>query len=504
MAVDLHNRDVISITDFSREEILHLCRVGAMMFEKEKSGGRHAFATTLAGRSLASMFYEPSTRTRTSFHTAIRELGGLSYGFSGTEGTSVMKKETIRDTVTMMGANHFDVAVMRHPTDGSLQWAADVARIPVINGGDGKNEHPTQALLDLLTLYVLNEGALDGLSIGFGGDLSHGRTIRSLSLALSHFDDVRIRWAAEDFLGMPGDLVSLLEDRGVEVRREDTVRDVMAGVDYYYMTRPQLERMPDVTDRDISEMMARYRIDLDKVDGFDVKILHPLPVNSDVAEIDYRVYFHGSQAFFRQAEFGIFMRKALLHEILNHEGYIRYGGALLGELEFGNNRLPRHIRERNEERMFIDRIHNGTVVDHLAPGSRKAVDEALSLETRGYTCITASIKEKRNPFLKTDLQELAERDLKNIALISPEPTVNYIQNGRVVEKFVYLLCENENCVTRVVSEDVPPKFYNDNGTIRCRYCRSPHRVHAGKVTSQELEAYRKSLPQHIEAYDGVQ
>ena len=499
--MNLKNRDVISITDFSREEILHLCRIGAEMWEKEKSGERHAFSSTLSGRSLASMFYEPSTRTRTSFNTAMRELGGETDGFSGAEGTSVMKKETIRDTITMMGANHFDVAVMRHPLDGSLQWAADVARIPVINGGDGKNEHPTQALLDLLTLYVLNEEALDGISIGFGGDLSHGRTIRSLSLALSHFENITIRWAAEDFLGMPDDLVWLLEARGVTVEREDTVRDVMAGVRYYYMTRPQLERMPGVTDRDVSEMMAKYRIDLDKVEGFDVKVLHPLPVNSEVAEIDYRVYFHSAQAFFRQAEFGIFLRKALLHEILNHEEYIPYGGALRPELEFGNNRLPRTIEGNTEERMFIDRIHTGTVVDHLAPGTRKQVDEVLSLEDRGHSCITASIKQKRNPFIKTDLAELSERDLKNIALVSPEPTINYIRNGRVVEKFVYLLCENGNCVSRVVPEDVPPKFYDDNGTIRCRYCRSELHVHSQKVTSGELERYVSSLPKGIESYD---
>jgi aspartate carbamoyltransferase catalytic subunit len=499
MAVDLTNRDVISITDFSREEILHLCRVGAMMYEKEKAGERHAFSSVLVGRSLASMFYEPSTRTRTSFHTGIRELGGLSDGFSGAEGTSVMKKETIRDTITMMGANHFDVAVMRHPLDGSLQWAADVARIPVINGGDGKNEHPTQALLDLLTLYVLNDGTLDGLSIGFGGDLSHGRTIRSLSLALSHFENITIRWAAEDFLGMPPDLVELLQARGVTVSREDTVRDVMAGVSYYYMTRPQLERMPGVSDREISEMMGRYRIDLEKVEGFDVKVLHPLPVNSEVAEIDYRVYFHAAQAFFRQAEFGIFLRKALLYEILNHDGYIRYEGELLPELEFGNNRLPRTIEGKTEERMFIDRIHTGTVVDHLLPGSRKAVDEALSLENRGYTCITASIKEKRNPFLKTDLDELSERDMKNIALISPEPTINYIRDGHVSEKFVYLLCENENCVTRVVAEDVPPKFYSEDGRIHCRYCRSELHVRTHKVTDEERARYIGGLPQQIEA-----
>jgi aspartate carbamoyltransferase catalytic subunit len=232
MAVGFQNRDIISITDFSREEILHLCSAGKRMYELERDGKRNTLRDALKYRSLAYMFYEPSTRTRTSFNTAMRELGGRYDGFSGTEGTSVMKNETVRDTVSMMCANHFDVIAIRHPLDGSLQWAADVSTVPVINGGDGKNEHPTQALLDVLTLFVLNGEELDGLRVGFGGDLSHGRTVRSLSLALSHFDKVTIRWAAEDFLGMPEDLSQLLAASGVKVIRDASVRDVMANVDF--------------------------------------------------------------------------------------------------------------------------------------------------------------------------------------------------------------------------------------------------------------------------------
>ena len=168
MTISFRDRDIISITDFSREEILHLCEAGKRMYELEKSGGRDSLRHALRYRSLASLFYEPSTRTRTSFNTSMRELGGRYDGFSGTEGTAVMKSETVRDTVAMMCANHFDVLVMRHPRDGTLQWAADCSGVPVINGGDGKNEHPTQAMLDVLTLYVLNQGKLDGLRVGFG------------------------------------------------------------------------------------------------------------------------------------------------------------------------------------------------------------------------------------------------------------------------------------------------------------------------------------------------
>jgi aspartate carbamoyltransferase catalytic subunit len=497
MAVSFQNRDIISITDFCREEILHLCDAGKRMVELDKSGKRNSLRDALKYRTLSYMFYEPSTRTRTSFNTAMRELGGRYDGFSGTEGTSVMKNETVRDTVAMMGANHFDVIVMRHPLDGSLQWAADVASIPVINGGDGKNEHPTQALLDVLTLYMLNHGNLDGLRVGFGGDLSHGRTVRSLSLALSHFENITIRWAAEDFLGMPEDLARLLAHRGVKVIREETVRDVMTHVDFYYMTRPQLERMPGITQKDIIAMMQRYRIDLEKVQGFSARVLHPLPVNSEVAEIDYRVYFTPAQAFFAQAEFGIFLRKALLHEMLRQEAYLCYDSRLPEELSKGNNRLPRMIRGDKRQSLFIDKIHNGTVIDHLKEGSLHAVDAALGLVMRGHSCTTAVIAEKRHPFLKTNLPALSEREMKQVSLVSPEPTVNYITDGKVREKFVYLLCQNSNCITRTIMEDVPPKFYAEGDEIRCRYCRRPYHIHTAKVSAEEKGAFVRSLPSGI-------
>jgi len=497
MAPIFRNRDIISITDFSREEILHLCEAGKRMYELEKGGKRNSLRDALKYRTLSYMFYEPSTRTRTSFNTAMRELGGRYDGFSGTEATSVVKNETVRDTVTMMGANHFDVIVMRHPMDGSLQWAADAARIPVINGGDGKNEHPTQALLDVLTLFILKEGRLDGLRVGFGGDLSHGRTVRSLTLALSHFDDVTIRWAAEDFLGLPEDLAQLLDARGVKVIRDSSVREVMTGVDFYYMTRPQLERITGVSPKDIMAMMQKYRIDLEKIQGFDVRLLHPLPVNSEVAEIDYRVYFTPAQAFFAQAEFGIFLRKALLHEMLRQDSYVHFDSRLPDELAKGNNRLPRVIRGIKQQSLFIDKILDGTVIDHLREGTLHAVDDVLGLEMRGHSCTTAVIAEKKNPFIKTNLASLTERDLKHIALVSPEPTINYIKDGKVREKFVYLLCQNTNCITRTIIEDVPPKFYRDGSAIRCRYCRRPYAIHTRKVSEEEKRAFVQCLPAGI-------
>jgi aspartate carbamoyltransferase regulatory subunit len=184
--------------------------------------------------------------------------------------------------------------------------------------------------------------------------------------------------------------------------------------------------------------------------------------------------------------------------MLGHEGYRRYDARLPAELGIGNNRLPRHTHGIARSGMFIDKIQDGTVIDHLQPGTLRAVSDALDLENRGYSCTTATIAEKPNPFIKTNLRELPERDLKRIALLSPEPTINAVKDGRVAEKFVYLLCANTNCISRTINEDVPPRFYGDKGTIRCRYCRRPCVVSHRKVTPEERKAYVDSLPSVIE------
>ena len=299
-------------------------------------------------------------------------------------------------------------------------------------GPPGRAHHP-----------ALREGKLDGLRIGFGfgvgfgGDLPHGRTVRSLSLALSHFDDITLLWATEDFLGMPEDLAELLAARGVRVQREGSVRDVMRQVDFYYMTRPQLERMPGVTQKDVVSMMTQYRSDLEKVEGFPARVLHPLPVNSEIAEVDYRVYLTPAQAFFTQAELGT-----------------------------GNNRCARTIHGTKQSGIYIDKIHDGTVIDHLVPGTLRAVSDILDLENRGYSCTTA--------------------------------TIDYVKDGGMAEKLVYLLCANTNCISRTANEDVPPRFYNDAGTIRCRCCRRPYTVAHRKVTDPEKAAFLQKLPPRIE------
>lgn len=495
------DRDVISINDFNRDDFLALFKCAEMMRDHEKSENRHLFSGRLKRRRLAELFYEPSTRTRTSFNTAITELGGCSDGFSGIEGTSVVKQESIRDTILMYNANHFDVLVMRHPLDGSVQWAADVSDVPVINGGDGMNEHPTQAMLDAFTLHILNDNRLDGIRVGLGGDLMHGRTIRSLSQALALFDNVSIFWAADDFFKMPGDLERLLINRGVKVERLDTPEDVLENCGFYYMTRPQTERIVGKSAQEVRELLQRYRITPERLERFKGKILHPLPINSQLAEIDNLVYYMGCQGFLEQAENGIFVRKALLYLMMPEEGYTLFRGVLNPEINRSNNRIFREVNEGgrkdgNGEKM-VRNIEDGLVLDHLKPASAEEIARELMLVEGGYSCITASVagggEGKAKSFLKTNLHGLSERELKRIALISGEPTVNLIRNGGVAEKFVYLLCGNDNCVTRVVKEDVPGKFYYD-GEIRCGYCRRPYAPENRKISGGELNRYAGSLP----------
>lgn len=499
----LKNRDIISITDLTKDEILHLCRIGKILFDLERTNQRYSLSSHFKNKKLASLFYEPSTRTRASFETAMHELGGYTGGFAGTEGTSVMKKETIRDTVMMFYANHYDAIVMRHPKDGALQWAADVVNIPVINGGDGKNEHPTQSLLDILTIYIFNDEKLDGLNIGFGGDLCHGRTIRSLSLALSHFSDITIHWAAEDFLGMPKDLLDLLTARNVKVIRHKTVKDVLDNCDFYYMTRPQTERMTGKTTQEIMKLLKEYAIDEDKTKDYRGKLMHPLPVNSEIAEIQYPVYFLPCQGFFQQAENGILARKALLLQLLNNNEYATFDPVLKKNLYYGNNKLLRIVEpEKKTGLRYVDDIPNGIAIDHAVYSKAILMAQELQLTARGYISVPADFPPNNNFYgksiLKTSLTKFSERELKKIALISPECTVNYIANGKVAEKFVYLLCQNENCITRELTEDVPPKFYNDNGAIRCRYCRYAYEIKSRKITDEEKRTFMRTLPISIE------
>ena len=222
-------KSLISIHDFSKEEMLHILDV-AQEFEKNKS------QDFLRGKVVATLFFEPSTRTRLSFATAANRLGARVIGFSDADNTSVSKGETLKDTIKMV-SNYVDLIVMRHPLEGSSRYASEVASVPVINAGDGANQHPSQTLLDLYTIKQ-TQGRIDNISINMVGDLKYGRTVHSLLQALSHFSP-NFTFTAPDALKMPQEYKDFLKAKGIPYREREDLSGSLEDVDILYMTRVQ-------------------------------------------------------------------------------------------------------------------------------------------------------------------------------------------------------------------------------------------------------------------------
>jgi aspartate carbamoyltransferase catalytic subunit len=297
---DWRGADIISIRDFTREEIEEvLSRAAEIEPDPE----------LLRGRVMASLFFEPSTRTQLSFAAAMERLGGEVIGFAGTEATSIRKGESLHDTIKMV-EHYADIIVIRHPLEGSARFAADIAEVPVINAGDGANQHPSQTLLDLFTIERFC-GRIDGLRIGLVGDLKYGRTVHSLATALANFDNVGLRLIAPPLLRMPSKILE--EELQGRVEFEEREELDLEGLDVVYMTRIQRERFPDI--EEYEKVKGAYVLDLDACkqlkDG--AIILHPLPRVDEIApEVDSLP----QAKYFEQAANGLPVRMALLSLIL--------------------------------------------------------------------------------------------------------------------------------------------------------------------------------------------
>lgn len=297
-------RDIISIKDFTREEIDYVLKIAELMEPIVKKG-----SNILHGRLLATLFFEASTRTKLSFEAAMYKLGGSVIGFAEPETSSIKKGENLADTVRVV-ENYADVIVLRHPLEGATRLAAEFAGIPVINAGSGAEEHPTQALLDLYTV-LKEKGKIDGLNIALIGDLRYGRTVHSLAYALSMYD-VRLYLVSPELLRMRREVLDTIKGK-IEVI-ETGIEEILQEVDVLYVTRIQKERFPDLAE--YAKVKGAYKIDLDLVKKAkkDSIILHPLPrVDEIAAEIDttpHAKYFH-------QVRNGIVMRMGLLALVLN-------------------------------------------------------------------------------------------------------------------------------------------------------------------------------------------
>ncbi|MEM2972058.1 MAG: aspartate carbamoyltransferase [Candidatus Bathyarchaeia archaeon] len=297
-------RDIISLRDFSREEIDYIMKIAQSMEPLAKKG-----SDMLKGKILATLFFEPSTRTRLSFEAAMQKLGGSTIGFAEAEIASVRKGENLADTVRTV-ENYADVIVVRHPLEGAAKLAAEFAEVPIINGGSGAEEHPTQALLDLYTI-VKEKGRIDGLKIALVGDLRYGRTVHSLAYAFSLFN-IELYLVSPEALKMRREVLQTIKER-IPVTEKTSLEKIIPLIDVLYVTRIQKERFPDPAE--YAKVKGSYRIDLATLSEAkkDLIILHPLP---RVDEIDAEVDNTPHARYFQQVWNGVVVRMALLALIL--------------------------------------------------------------------------------------------------------------------------------------------------------------------------------------------
>ena len=300
-------RNLISITDFSVEEIDKMIGVaGDIMTNPDK------YIDICKEKKVATLFFEPSTRTRLSFEAAMLELGGSVLGFSEASSSSASKGESVSDTIRTVGC-YADIIAMRHPKEGAPIVAARRTTVPIINGGDGGHHHPTQTLTDLLTI-TREKGRLNNLTVGLCGDLKFGRTVHSLIEAMLRYENVKFVLIAPPELRVPQYIIDMLEKAGAEYKQVETMEAVMPELDILYMTRVQRERF--FNEEDYIRLKDTYILNMDKLANAkkDMAILHPLP---RVNEISVEVDDDPRAAYFRQALCGKYIRMALILNLLN-------------------------------------------------------------------------------------------------------------------------------------------------------------------------------------------
>jgi aspartate carbamoyltransferase catalytic subunit len=299
----MKNRSLVSIDDLSKEEIIKVLDL-AEGFEKNPN------QRILDGKVVATLFFEPSTRTRLSFESAVNRLGGRIIGFSEASTTSVSKGESLKDTVLTV-ANYSDLIVMRHPIEGSARYASEVSRVPIINAGDGANQHPTQTLLDLYSIRK-TQGKLDNLKIVMVGDLKYGRTVHSLLMAMSQFN-ASFTFISPKELQMPLEYKMYLDSIGLKFKETSDLADNIKDADIIYMTRVQRERFSDPLEYEKVKNVYVLRNGMLDETKPNMKVLHPLP---RVNEIHTDVDDNPKAYYFPQALNGVFTRMAIMALIL--------------------------------------------------------------------------------------------------------------------------------------------------------------------------------------------
>ena len=300
----MENRSFVTIAEHSKEKLLYLLE---MAREFEKNPRRKI----LDGKVVATLFFEPSTRTRLSFETAANRLGARVIGFTDPKPPSSSKGETLKDTIIMV-SNYADIIVMRHYLEGAARYASEVTNVPIVNAGDGSNQHPSQTMLDLYSIYK-TQGTLENLNIYMVGDLKYGRTVHSLLMAMRHFNPT-FHFIAPDELKMPEEYKLYCREHGIKyIEHTEIDEDVIAEADILYMTRVQRERFTDLMEYERVKDIYILKNDMLKKTRENLRILHPLP---RVNEIAYDVDENPKAYYFQQAQNGLYARQAILCDVL--------------------------------------------------------------------------------------------------------------------------------------------------------------------------------------------
>ena len=302
----MEKHDFVTIADLSKEKILY-------MIQMAKEIEMHPNREILKGKVVATLFFEPSTRTRLSFETAANRLGAKVIGFSDAKVTSATKGETLKDTILMV-SNYADVIVMRHHIEGAAQYASEIAPVPIVNAGDGAHQHPSQCMLDLYSIYK-TQGTLENLNIFLVGDLKYGRTVHSLIMAMRHFNPT-FHFIAPKELAMPDEYKLYCKQHGIKyVEHTDFNEDIIAEADILYMTRVQKERFSDLMEYERVKNVYILKKDMLCKARQNMKILHPLP---RVNEIAYDVDEDPHAYYIQQAQNGLYAREAIISDVLGY------------------------------------------------------------------------------------------------------------------------------------------------------------------------------------------
>lgn len=299
----MKNKSLVSITDYSKSDYLKILEIAAG-FEK------NSYQNLLDGKVIATLFFEPSTRTRLSFESAINRLGGRVIGFSDANTSSVTKGETLYDTIKVV-SNYAELIVMRHPLEGSARYASELSKVPIINAGDGANQHPTQTLLDLYSIKK-TQGTLENLNIFMVGDLKYGRTVHSLLMALSDFK-ANFYFISPDELKMPTEYKMHLDNLGLEYHESKDINDNILQADIIYMTRVQKERFSDPIEYERTKNAYVLKGEMLQGCKKTMRVMHPLP---RVNEIDKEVDSGPFAYYFEQTENGVYIRQAIISLIM--------------------------------------------------------------------------------------------------------------------------------------------------------------------------------------------